>query len=723
MSHIHEKTLQDLQFHVILEAVAENCITEKGREQAMLLSPVKTKELLLGDLSLGKEYLSSFENNNPLPNHGFESIDREIKMLRIENSVLDVLAFRKIKEVVSNTMAIIDFLRKNEEFYPALLEASDRVYYSKLVTQHIDRIIDKYGEVRSDASERLEEIRSRLQIISSKINQSFAKALTQYGGLGYLDDIKESIVDNRRVLAVLAMHRRKVKGQYLGTSKTGSIIYIEPEQTLNHTREFSNLKFEEKEEVDRILKELTEQVRPTTELLVAYQDYLISIDLLYAKSKYAKRINGVCPTFVEERKLYFKEALHPILWLSNQAKKEKTYAQTIALDEENRIIAISGPNAGGKSITLKTVGLLQLMIQSGIFIPVHPASETCWFDRILTDIGDNQSIENHLSTYSYRLKNMNYFLKKCNQKTLFLIDEFGTGSDPELGGALAEIFLEEFYEKEAFGIITTHYANLKLLVDELECATNANMMFDSRSLQPTFQLQLGQAGSSFTFEVAQKNGIPFSLINRAKKKVDRGKVRFDKTIANMQKEKHRLDRISRGLKKEEEKVRVEGVKLEEINNKVQSKLERYQELFDANQKTIYLGQKFDDLGKRYFNSKNKKEFIASVLKLVEIENSKRKRVSKKEQIKEDKQKKEVVKEVMVKVEEIREVKKQKKEVEVILEKPKVQPKLGDRVRMINGKAIGEIELIEKEIATVNYGMFISKVSIEELELVEAKKKK
>lgn len=723
MALIHVKTLQDLQFHVILEAVASHCITDMGREQALLLVPFKTKDLLMENLELSKEYLSSFDNNNPLPNHGFETIDREIKMLRIANSTLEVLSFRKIKDVVSSSMAIVDFLKKNQEFYPSLLEYSDCVYHSKEIVLLVDRIIDKYGEVKNDASQRLSEIRHRLQGISAKINQSFARALSHYSSLGYLDDIRESIVDDRRVLAVLAMHRKKVKGQYLGSSKTGSILFIEPEQTLNYSRELSNLKFEEKEEIEKILKELTELIRPYTEQLVDYQKYLTAIDVLYAKSKYAKQINGVCPTFVEERKLYFKEGLHPILWLSNQAKKEKTFAQTIELDNENRIIAISGPNAGGKSITLKTVGLLQLMIQSGIFIPVHPASETCWFDRILTDIGDNQSIENHLSTYSYRLKNMNYFLKKCNRNTLFLIDEFGTGSDPELGGALAEIFLEEFYQKEAFGIITTHYANLKLLVDELEYATNANMMFDSQSLEPTFQLQLGQAGSSFTFEVAQKNGIPFSLINRAKKKVEGGKVRFDKTIASMQKERHKLDKVSKELKKEEEKARAEGVRLEEINNKVQHKLERFQELFDANQKVLYLGQKFDDLAKRYFDSKNKKEFIAATLKLVEIENAKRKHVTKKERIKEEKQKEEVVKEVMAKVEEIRIEKKKKKEVEVKEEKPKLKPKLGDRVRMVNGKAIGEIELIEKEIATVNYGLFISKVNIDELELVQAKKKK
>jgi DNA mismatch repair protein MutS2 len=355
-----------------------------------------------------------------------------------------------------------------------------------------------------------------------------------------------------------------------------------------------------------------------------------------------------------------------------------------------------------------------------MLIPVHERSETFLFDRILTDIGDNQSIENHLSTYSYRLKNMNYFLKKCNSKTLFLIDEFGTGSDPELGGALAETFLEEFYHREAFGIITTHYTNLKILANELPHAINANMMFDEKTLEPLYKLHLGQAGSSFTFEVAQKNGIPYGLINRAKKKIEKSKVRFDQTIATLQKERSKLEKTSQTLKVEETKAREESKKMENINAKIQEKLERYQELYDANQRLIYMGQKLDDIAEKYFNNKDKKTLIGEFLKIVEIENSKRKKLSVKEKkVKEVIQKK-VEEEVKVKVEEIRTVKKEKKIKAKVEEenKPKVILKIGDRVRMKDGKAIGTLEAIEKKKATVNYGMFVSKVSLEDLEYVQ-----
>ena len=585
----------------------------------------------------------------------------------------------------------------------------------------VDEVVDKYGEIKDNASPVLLHTRREMNSVRGKVNQSFGVSLTQYNSLGYLDDIKESFVQNRRVLAVLSMYRRKVKGSILGSSKTGSIAYIEPEATLQYSRELSNLEYEEKEEITRILKQLSNQIRPFLPLLIQYQEFLSDIDVIAAKAKYANKINGILPAITDNRRLYFRDALHPILYLNNKLKNEITHSQTIELDQENRIIVISGPNAGGKTISLKTVGLLQLMLQSGILIPVHERSETFLFDRILTDIGDNQSIENHLSTYSYRLKNMNYFLKKCNNKTMFLIDEFGTGSDPDLGGALAEIFLEEFYHREAFGIITTHYSNLKILANELPFAQNANMLFDEKSLEPMYKLALGQAGSSFTFEVAQKNGIPFGLINRAKKKIETGKVRFDKTIATLQKERSKMEKTSQTLKEEETKAREEGRKMETINVKIKQKLESYQELYDSNQKTIYVGQKVETIAENYFNNKNKKELIGEFLKIIEIENSKRQKATSKEFKAIVEKKKEVVKEIEVKVEEIRIAKKEKK-LKPIIEKPKAILKVGDRVRMFDGKAVGSIDNIEKNKATVNYGMFTSKVSLDLLELVEAVKK-
>ena len=722
MISITDKTLQDLQFPTVLETISSICNTDIGAAKALEIRPFSDEITLMTALHQTSEYISSFQNNNAIPNHGFDAITYEIKFLGIEDSYLEVGSFRKIGTLSENTNVLLQFFKKFEDYYPNLYQKSSQIELTKVIINCINDVVDKYGEIKDNASPELLNIRRDMNVVRGKVNQSFGMALTQYHGLGYLDDIKESFVNNRRVLAVLAMYRRKVKGSILGSSKTGSLAFIEPETTLRYSRELSNLEYEEKEEIIRILKQLSNAIRPFLPLLIQYQEFLSDMDVIAAKAKYASRINGVLPIITKERRVYFRDAFHPILYLTNKVKNEITHPQTIEFDSNKRIIVISGPNAGGKTISLKTVGLLQLMLQSGMLIPVHERSETCLFDRILTDIGDNQSIENHLSTYSYRLKNMNYFLKKCNQKTLFLIDEFGTGSDPELGGALAEIFLEEFYHREAFGIITTHYSNLKMLANELPFATNANMLFDEKTLEPLYKLVLGQAGSSFTFEVAQKNGIPFGLINRAKKKIEGGKVRFDKTIATLQKERSKMEKTSINLKEEEIKAREENKKMETTNAKIKEKLERYQELYDSNQKLIYIGQKVDDIAEKYFNNKDKKLLIGEFLKMVEVENSKRKKLTVKEIKVKKAVEKVIVEEVQTIVEEIREVKKEKK-IKAALEpeRPKVVLKMGDRVRMKDGKSIGTIDKIEKNKAVVNYGIFTSKVSLEELEYVQQNK--
>lgn len=722
MINIPEKTLQDLEFSTVLQQVSELCVTPLGHARALEITPFTTKEELQVALQLVDEYLSSFHNDNRIPNHGFDTITKELKLLKIENTFLEIHSLKKIVSISLTCNEIVKFLKKFQEYYPKL---HDFAFYIEVTTEIIEKVdanVDRFGDIKDDASALLYEIRQSINKLKGKINGSFTSALNTYHQLEYLDDIRESVVENKRVLAVKAMYRRKVKGAIMGSSKTGSIVYIEPEATLRHTRELNNLEFEEAEEIVKILKDLTGFIRPFLPLLEKYQEFLIAIDVIAAKAKYARSMDAILPEINENRTLFIRDAYHPLLLLNNKAKKEKTFPQTIELKQDSRIIVISGPNAGGKSITLKTVGLLQVMLQSGMLIPVHERSSVCLFDRILSDIGDNQSIENHLSTYSYRLKQMNFFLKKCNKNTLFLIDEFGTGSDPELGGALAETFLEEFYHREAFGIITTHYSNLKLLANELPFMENANMLFDEKSLEPIYKLIIGNAGSSFTFEVAQKNGIPFSLINRSKKKIERGKVRFDATIAKLQKERSKLEKTGQSLKENEKKKLAEADKLEEINAKVQKKLENYQELYDSNQRLVYLGTKVNDLAEKFFDNKQKKQLMAELFKLVQIENSKRKKVTVKQKKAKKQKETQVKQEVEKKVEVIREKKKEAKKKAIVPDKPKAILKVGDRVRMEDGRAVGTIDKMEKNKAVVNYGIFTTNVSISMLELVEAVKK-
>ena len=720
---IPEKSLLDLEFDTVLSQLGTHCITGLGKEAIAAIKPIDEEEEIVKNLTLVSEYVASFDNDNRIPNHGFDDLSAEISLLKIENSVLEIEGFRRIAAVNDTSNTLLKFFKKFKEYYPHLKSLGEEIEVTKEPKQKIDAVIDRFGEIRNNASEELNRIRKQINSVRGKIGQSFQRALSTYTSADYLDDIRETVVDNKRVLAVKAMHRRKVKGAIMGSSKTGSIVYIEPETTLQYSRELNNLTFEESEEIQRILRELTAYFQPFRPLLKQYQDYLTKIDTIYARAMYAQLINGVLPIISHDREMELIDAYHPLLYLNHKEANKPTYPQDIRLHTQHRIIVISGPNAGGKSITLKTVGLLQLMLQSGMLIPVHEKSRVCFFSQIITDIGDNQSIENHLSTYSYRLKNMKYFLRKCNAKTLFLIDEFGTGSDPELGGALAEAFLEEFYNREAYGIITTHYSNLKVLANELPHMTNANMQFDNRTLEPVFKLIMGEAGSSFTFEVAQKNGIPYSLINRAKKKIERGKVRFDATIAKLQKERKQMMDTGASLKAKESKAEKEGEKLEELNLKVKAKLNSYQELYDHNQRMIVLGNRLNEIADRYFDNGKKRPLIADLLRLVETENAKRKKKSAAEKRKEREAKKKAEEETQKAIVSIRKEKKKKKAApkpEPV--KPKIDFKVGDQVRLFDGKSVGTIDSIEKRKAVVNYGVFTTQVNLEALDLVQAAKK-
>ena len=723
MLSIPEKTLEDLEYDEVLRQCAAFAITTMGKEVILGLKPQTDTEEVLKKLHMTSEYCASFDNENRIPNHGFEDVSQYFQLLKIDNSVLELEAFRNLARNTETSNTLVCFLDKFKTYYPSLSGLAEQLYEEKQIKPTVDGVIDRFGEVRNDASDTLYSIRKQMQQLRGKISSSFNKALSQFSNADYLDDIRESVIENRRVLAVKAMYRRKVKGAIMGSSKTGSIVFIEPEATNAQTRELQNLEFEEGEEIKKILSQLTDFLRPYLPYLEMQHAFLLEMDLVHAKARYAQEIGGLLPEITQDQKqIVYIKAYHPLLLQAHKLENKPTHPQDVHLNPENRIVVISGPNAGGKSITLKTLGLLQLMLQTGILIPVHERSKAALFERILTDIGDNQSIENHLSTYSYRLKNMKYFLRKCNANTLFLIDEFGTGSDPELGGALAEVMLEDFYEREAFGLITTHYSNLKALANELPAMVNANMQFDNKTLEPVFKLVMGEAGSSFTFEVAQKNGLPFNLINRAKKKIERGKVRFDATIAKLQKERSAIMKTEKSLKKKEDMVKSESDKMQTMNAKLKVKLISYQELFDNNQRMIVLGNKVNELAESYFTNNKKRPLVSELLRIVETENAKRKRKTAAVAKKDREQKKkldEQVKKDLVKVR--KEKKKQKKQVEEV-EQPKPTLAVGDQVRLFDGRSVGSIDAIEKQKATVNYGAFTTQVSLDLLELVKSAKK-
>lgn len=731
---ITDKTLRDLEFPIVLENIKQFAISTEASIAIEKIKPIEDKELIINALKETDEYLTSFSNNNHIPNHNFNNLEKTLVLLGIENTFIEPAP---LLEIVANLQTVYDiksFLEKFNFLYPVLSTKWESVPNLISIVPLITDKISRFAEVENHASLELKNIRREKSEIEFQLNTSFDKALQRYLKLDYLDEIKESVVDGKRVLAVMAMHRRKVQGNLLGTSKTGSIIYILPQATQKLDQDLQLLQIKEREEVIKILKEITDNLRPYKEILISQIQSLTALDVIAAKAKYAKEINGILPKISSEKKINLIKAYHPILLSVNAKKKVKTIPQTLCLNENQQIIVISGPNAGGKSITLKTIGLLQLMLQSGILIPVNEHSEFSFFDSILTDIGDNQSIENQLSTYSYRLKNMRIFLKKCDANTLFLIDEFGTGSDPELGGALAEVFLEEFYNKKAFGVITTHYTNIKALADHLENAVNANMQFDKQSLEPLYELVTGQAGSSFTFEVAQKNGIPFNLINRAKKRVSQSKVRLDKTISKLQTERNKLIRQSVSLEEEKGKAGKQAMELEEKQNKMQEKLEQFYLLYENQQKMLQYGRSINEIANRYFQNDNKKQLLADFQKWIQSEKvkytkknppKKLTKIEKKEQIiiQEEKEKALVVieKEVLKEVEVIKEVKiEEEKEKARYIENYQFQ--MGDVVRIIDGWAQGTVEKVEKKKILINYGTFTSLTPKEQVELVKKVKK-
>ena len=730
---ISNKTLQDLEFPTVLKQAQEYCLTSLGKDKIAESKPMIDEEILSKELSYVDEYLSSFENENRIPSHGFDDISSEVQKLKIENSFIESSSFLKIAQLSNTVNFQLRFFKKFKDVFPNLFELSYAIFYNPEIPNAIKSIIEPSGDIKNDASKALKQIRKDLTYVRGKINQSFNSALSKANASGFLDDIRETVIDNQRVLAVLAMYRRKVGGSVLGSSKSGNIVYIVPKESLKYSNEYSNLMYDEKQEIIAILRRLANDIRPNAPLIESYISYLTHIDFISAKASYARDINALLPKLSSKKEINFKKAFHPLLFRKNKELGLVTVDQDIHLNEKQQIVVISGPNAGGKSITLKTVGLLQIMFQAGFLIPVDEKSSTTIFTGILTDIGDNQSIENQLSTYSYRLKNMRNFLQKCNDKTLFLIDEFGTGSDPELGGALAEIFLEEFYSKGSYGIITTHYSNLKVLANELPNVTNANMQFNERTLEPMYKLFIGQAGSSFTFEVAQKNGIPFRLINQAKKRVESEKVRLDKTISRLQKERNKLQKNSNFLEKQKSESEKLKEQLLEKEQKVQEKLDSFVELYDNNQKMLSLGRKINELFNTYFQTNNKKKLITEFNAWVAAEKVKfAKRNPKpvkskvaKQKVTEQKRKEEAKikateKSVLKDVTKIRKEKKQKENI-IAKEKANYVFKINDRVRLIDSNSVGTIESIEKNKVVINFGLFTTKTTTSKLELVKKAK--
>ncbi|GAB1355862.1 DNA mismatch repair protein MutS [Cloacibacterium normanense] len=714
---VTKENLQELEFPKLLAEISPYAYSPKVAEKILHLKLLKIDE---AEITLKKtaEYLTSYESSNAIPFSEYEDIEAELKVMHIENFRLENAAFIKIKNLTEQIGKLQKFFPSLAETFPILLEEVMQLDFKKEIVDKIDKVFNRFGEVKSEASPILKSLRTEIQHAKKHIQENFSKTLSHLSSTDFLDEIKETVIDDQRVLAVKSGFKKRVPGRVLGVSKTGSITYIQPESVSRHYFKLREAEEEEKKEVDKILRKLTAEIAIFAPELEEYQKYIFDLDITRAKAKFAEKIGGVLPKINRHKTMRLVNAFHPLLLLRNREEKKEIYPQTLTLTEHNRILCISGPNAGGKSITLKTVGLLQLMIQSGILVPVHPKSEMFFFEKIRTDIGDNQSIENHLSTYSSRLKKMSGIIREADDNTLLLIDEFGTGSDPELGGALAESFLEFFYEKKSFAIITTHYTNIKLVVEQLPNATNAAMLFDEYSLEPLYKLEVGQAGSSFTFEVAEKNRIPRFIIKNARSKVEKDVVNLDKTIVKLQQEKFEVEKLKSNLVEQKESVEDKRENLQKLNEQLQQKLYNFQKLYEEEHRKLQFGNKIEAFIDGYLKGKSRKDIVKDFVKILEQEKFRK--------LGSDKTESEKLKVTKRKVEQ--QLKKENIQVQIAETNQKLEEKtqkeravwmkVGQRVRIAGSTSVGTIETIHKNgKVTVNYGLFKTQISQDELERI------
>ena len=711
--------LNELEFPKLLEEITPYAYSPRVAEKISNIKPLPQKEaeFLLKKTS---EFLSSYESENFIPFDEYEDIEEPLKLMLIENFRLEASAFLRIRKITEQIGKLQSFFPKFSENFPNLEEEIKNIEFRKEIIDKISAVFNRFGEVKNEASPLLKEIRESISIAKKNIQENFNKSLNHYAQQDFLDEIRESTIEDQRVLAVKSGFKKRVSGRVLGVSKTGSITYIQPDSVVRHYHQLRESEEEQKKEVDRILRKLTSEIAEFHPQLSDYQEYLYNLDITRAKAKFAEKINGVLPKINTHKTLKLIDAYHPLLWLRNMQENKAIFPQTLELSEKNRIICISGPNAGGKSITLKTLGLLQLMIQSGILVPVHPRSEMFFFDKLMTDIGDNQSIENHLSTYSSRLKKMSRIVREADENTLLLIDEFGTGSDPELGGALAEAFLEFFYEKESFAVITTHYTNIKLVVEQLPHAQNAAMLFDEETLEPMYKLEVGQAGSSFTFEVAEKNNIPRFIIHSAKKKIERDVVNLDKTIVKLQQEKFEVEKLKSDLTEKREITQNKRENLQKLNEQLQQKLYNFQKLYEEEHRKLQFGTRIQSFIDDYAKGKSRKDIVKEFIKILEQEKFRKNQNT--EKIEAEKLK-------VVKRKVTQELKKESVIQTITETQEKIQErerreralwlKVGQRVRIIGSTSIGTIEKIDSKTnkATINYGLFKTQISTDELERV------
>ncbi len=592
MKFFPESALVQLEYEKVKTLLALHCRTEYAKHKAEKLRLHTKKEFITTELQQSNEFKLLVQSGQHFPNEFVHNLSKELKLIGIPGAVLSGEQFLLVRRLVQNCNDIFRWFDNERRIaYAALSKVIDNSYYEKVIIELIDEVLDETGQVKDSASEDLRNIRMNLYRKRNELRKAFDKIVASLNKQGYLADIEESFLNGRRVLAVFAEQKRMIKGIMHGESDSRRTTFIEPEETTALNNDVFSLENEERKEVYKILRKLTQNLSMYSGLLKDYLEIAGEYDFIRAKARFAVEYNGNYPVVMDKAYVQLIQAYHPLLYLYNKANNKPTIPVDLTLNDKQRILVISGPNAGGKTVTLKTVGLLQLMMQSGLLVPVHPDSEMGIFKQIMIHIGDTQSLEFELSTYSSHLKNMKHFMENANGKTLFFIDELGSGSDPNLGGAFAEVIMEELAIKHSMGIVTTHYLNLKVMANKVAGIINGAMQFDEKNLLPMYKLIIGKPGSSYTFSIAERIGLEKRLIEKARKLVDDDHFNLDKLLNRTEQDLQHIDKEKSDLKtliKENEALKKEMQRVlnKEVHQQEMEKLKLQNQI--AADKIIYL---------------------------------------------------------------------------------------------------------------------------------------
>ena len=538
-----------LEFNKICLLLKQKCRTDAARERVENLRFHTKLEYVEQALLQTDEFKSVLKGSDYFPNDFTRNVEKELKLLGVRNAVLSgeqLIAFQQLAITIRD---ILLWVKRHNELFPNIRALTEKITYEKEIAVIVSSILDEMGNVKDNASKELMQIRSELSSFRQELRKQFESVIRKLNKAGYLADISEGFLNGRRVVAVLAEHKRIVKGILHGESESQKTVFIEPEETISLNNEIFSLERAESREIHRILAQATAALAEFHSQLESYYHLCGLFDFIRAKAVLANEMQAEMPRLSAHPGLQLVKAYHPLLLLHNQQQGKATVPLNITLVRNNRILIISGPNAGGKTVSMKTVGLLQLMTQAGLLIPVDPRSEIGIFKQLMIHIGDTQSIEHELSTYSAHLRDMRYFMEFANGKTLFFIDELGSGSDPNLGGAFAEAIVEELARRHALGIITTHYLNLKVMAGKVPGIFNGAMAFDESKLEPLYQLTTGKPGSSYTFAIAQRSGLSPKIIERARELTQREHFKLDKVLHKTEQQSVRLNEKERELDK------------------------------------------------------------------------------------------------------------------------------------------------------------------------------